>query len=98
MRRFAILVLLRSSVACGGASQSATPLGTASPATVSALKAPGEAKVGDRTRCPVSAEEFVAKADSPQVEDGGKKCYFCCAGCINTFKADPQKYTVKPGA
>ena len=98
MKRLAFLVLLLASAACGGASPSSPPPATASPATASPLKAPGEAKVGDRTRCPVSGDEFVVAADSPQMEYGGKTYYFCCPGCINKFKADPQKFAAKPGA
>jgi len=29
-------------------------------------------------------------------EHGGKKFYFCCAHCVEKFKADPQKYLNKP--
>lgn len=28
-------------------------------------------------------------------EYGGKTYYFCCAGCIEEFKKDPQKYISK---
>jgi Cu+-exporting ATPase len=98
MKRLAFLVLLLASAACGGAAPSAPPPATPAPAGASALKAPGEAKVGDRTRCPVSGDEFVVTADSPQTDFGGKTYYFCCAGCINKFKADPQKFIAKPGA
>ncbi len=29
------------------------------------------------------------------VEYQGKKVYFCCGGCPDVFKADPQKYVSK---
>ena len=29
------------------------------------------------------------------VEHEGKKVYFCCPGCVDTFKADPEKYLSK---
>ncbi len=29
-------------------------------------------------------------------EHAGKKFYFCCAGCVEKFKSDPQKYLNKP--
>ncbi|HET7892376.1 MAG TPA: HAD-IC family P-type ATPase, partial [Candidatus Sulfotelmatobacter sp.] len=29
-------------------------------------------------------------------EHGGKKYYFCCASCVEKFKADPPKYLNKP--
>ena len=31
-------------------------------------------------------------------EHGGKKYYFCCAGCVEKFKADPPKYLNKSAA
>ncbi len=31
-------------------------------------------------------------------EHGGKKYYFCCAGCVEKFKANPQRYLNKPAA
>src|SRR5271165_4592692 len=29
-------------------------------------------------------------------EHAGKKYYFCCAGCVEKFKANPQGYLNKP--
>jgi len=103
MKLFAASVLVLCA-ACGGAAtpaaapQPATPASTpsaAGPASPSDVKAPGEAKVGDRTRCPVSGEEFVVKDDSPHAEYQGKTYYFCCPHCPDKFKADPQKYLGK---
>ncbi|MFO0739610.1 MAG: YHS domain-containing protein [Labilithrix sp.] len=67
--------------AAGAAPQAATP-----------VKPAGEAKVGDRTRCPTSDEEFVVTADSPKVDYKGKTYYFCCSGCDQKFARDPEKY------
>jgi YHS domain-containing protein len=36
---------------------------------------------------PISKEVFV--------EYKGKKVYFCCPGCIETFEKDPEKYVDK---
>jgi YHS domain-containing protein len=82
------LSLCLSSIACGGAP-------AASPATEVGVKAPGEAAVGDKTRCPVSGEVFTVSADSPKVEVEGKTYYMCCGGCTEKFKADPKKYLTK---
>lgn len=57
--------------------------------------APGEAKVGDTTKCPVSGEEFVVEATSPSVVVGDKTYFLCCSGCKKKFEADPQKYLNK---
>jgi len=65
----------------------------ATPATP--LVAPGEAKVGDRTKCPVSGHEFVVTADSPHAEYKGKTYYFCCNNCPKAFEANPEKYASK---
>ena len=59
------------------------------------MKAPGEAAVGDTTKCPVSGEEFVVTATSPKVEHNGKTYYFCCSGCEKKFQASPDKFLNK---
>jgi YHS domain-containing protein len=70
---------------------------SAPPAAASSapLVAPGEAKVGDRTKCPVSGHEFVVKADSPHAEYNGKTYYFCCPDCPKDFEAAPEKFVTK---
>ena len=86
--RTLLFVVTLALTACGGAHVPAgAPLQTA--ATV---KAPGQARVGDRTRCPVSGEEFVVTESSPKAEYNGKTYYFCCGGCDAKFKADPEKF------
>ena len=57
------------------------------------LKAPGEAKPGDLTRCPVSGGTFRVRENSPKVEHEGKTYYLCCQGCVQEFEKDPAKYT-----
>ncbi len=79
-----------SLVACGGAA--APPEVPGTKATAADIKAPGDAKVGDKTLCPVSKEEFTVTASSPKAEHDGKTYYFCCPGCDAKFKADPQKF------
>lgn len=44
--------------------------------------------------CPVSGEKIEEKNKATYVYEG--KIYnFCCAGCIDEFKKDPQKYIKK---
>lgn len=93
------------SLACGATPPPApaTPAApAAAPATAAApsagLKAPGEAKVGDKTTCLISKEEFTVTDASPKVEHEGKTYYFCCSGCDQKFKKDPQKYLGKGGS
>jgi len=81
--------------ACGGGRAAEAPAASPAPPAASsagALVPPGEARVGDKTLCLVSKEEFVVKEDSPKVEYEGKTYYFCCPGCDAKFKADPKKY------
>ena len=89
MSKRIVFALALALAACGGSSTN-TP---ATSASQPALKAPGEARVGDKTRCPVSGEEFVVTESSPKAEYNGKTYYFCCGGCDTKFKADPQKFS-----
>jgi Cu+-exporting ATPase len=86
-------------VACAGsapppAAPAPVPV-PAAPAPATPLVAPGEAKVGDRTKCPVSGHEFVVTADSPHAEYNGKTYYFCCNNCPKAFEANPEKFVTK---
>lgn len=51
-----------------------------------------QAKLGDRTRCPVTNSVFVIKSDSPKTDFGGKTYHFCCDGCVSKFKQDPKQF------
>lgn len=46
-----------------------------------------------QTTCPVMEGNPINK--NLFVEYKGEKVYFCCAGCPETFLADPEKYTAK---
>lgn len=96
MIRATHLTLLLLLAACGAAQSK--PAEPPSAAAAAPFKAPGEARVGDRTRCPVSGEEFVVTASSPSAEYDGKTYYFCCPGCDAKFKADPKKFLNAPGS
>ena len=99
-----VLAAALVTTACGSAPAPATPAAATGPATpaatgpatpAAALKAPGDAKVGDTTKCPVSGEEFVVEATSLKTEHDGKTYYFCCGGCKKKFEAEPGKYAKK---
>lgn len=60
--------------------------------------------------CPMNATQCPMKAAKPQAtcpvmggkisktvyaDYNGKRVYFCCAGCVATFNADPEKYVKK---
>ena len=46
----------------------------------------------EQTICPVMGGAINKKVFT---EYEGKKVYFCCAGCIAKFKAEPEKYIAK---
>jgi len=90
--------------ACGGGAPApqapasptaASPEAPAAAATAAVVEN-GQAKVGDRTKCPVMGHDFTVTAESPKVEHEGKTYYLCCPGCVEKFKADPAKYVAQP--
>ncbi len=50
------------------------------------------AVAGEQTMCPVMGG---AIDKNIFVEYKGKKVYFCCQGCEDKFKAEPEKYLAK---
>jgi YHS domain-containing protein len=94
-RLTALTVLSFALVACGGSTPAPQTPAPTPASTKAEAKAPGEAKIGDHSKCPVSGEEFVVDASSPHAEYNGKTYYFCCGGCLKKFQADPAKYTNK---
>ncbi len=52
-----------------------------------ALPNDGTRKVGDVTKCPTSGKVFTVAADSAKYEHDGKTVWFCCAGCVDKYKA-----------
>jgi hypothetical protein len=73
---FSFAVLAGLATGCGGAAR-----GDGALTAVTAVRPAGEARIGDRTTCPVSGEEFIVSPTSPHAEYGGKTYYFCCAVC-----------------
>ena len=51
-----------------------------------------EKKLKPQTTCPVMGGKIDKKVF---VDYEGKRVYFCCPGCIGTFKKDPAKYLKK---
>ena len=43
-----------------------------------------------QTNCPVSGEEL--KEKSLFIDHEGRRVYFCCQSCVDSFKGDPDKY------
>ncbi len=58
-----------------------------------ALKAPGEAQLGDDTTCVVHpGPAFKVTASTPKAEYGGRAYYFCCEHCAKRFQERPGDY------
>jgi YHS domain-containing protein len=51
-----------------------------------------QAVAGEQTICPVMGNPIDKNIF---VEYQGKKVYFCCKGCPDIFKANPEKYLAK---
>ncbi len=47
---------------------------------------------GGQTTCPVMGGEV---RKDIYADHDGKRVYFCCNGCVSTFKSDPAKYIKK---
>ncbi len=47
---------------------------------------------GEPVICPVMGNEVKDLEKAPKVEYEGKTYYFCCEGCVEPFKANPEKY------
>jgi YHS domain-containing protein len=52
---------------------------------------PAVADIAQKT-CPVMGGKIDTNI---HVDHDGRRVYFCCAGCIDTFKKDPKKYLAK---
>lgn len=61
--------------------------------TVAPTAVKGVVNIGNKI-CPVLGEKIDEQAKATY-EYEGKVYNFCCAGCIDTFKKDPQKYVQK---
>jgi YHS domain-containing protein len=87
-----LLSSLFAAACAGSAPPPAAPAPTPAAASTAPLVAPGEAKVGDHAKCPVSGHEFVVTADSPHADYNGKTYYFCCPDCPKAFQDHPEKF------
>ena len=59
---------------------------------LAAIPAQAAEKGKAQTLCPVMGGEIDKKA---YTDYQGKRVYFCCPGCMDKFKADPQTYILK---
>ncbi len=62
-------------------------------AVVQAEAATVEDAIENQRLCPVMEGMPIDK--NIYVDHDGKRVYFCCAGCVSAFEADPEKYMEK---
>jgi YHS domain-containing protein len=62
------------------------------PAKVDETKIGNAKNLEGKYICPVRYEPIADLASAPKFEYGGKTYYFCCPGCDDEFKKDPQRY------
>ncbi|MCM8785317.1 MAG: YHS domain-containing protein, partial [Candidatus Omnitrophica bacterium] len=48
--------------------------------------------LGNKVICPITGEKFNITKDSDYIEYKGKLYFFCCPGCKEKFKSNPEKY------
>ncbi len=51
-----------------------------------------ESEIGREAVCPVMGTKFKVTKSNQAAEYKGQTYYFCCGGCPDAFKKDPEKY------
>lgn len=51
-----------------------------------------DSEIGQKVKCPVMGTDITVTKDTLSVEYKGKIYYFCCGGCPEKFKENPDKY------
>ena len=86
-------LVLAGSVLWALPSFSSEPSQAPSAGQSTAVKAPGEAKIGDKTTCPVHPDyAFTVSDRTPKASSHGRVYYFCCAHCVTKFTGHPENY------
>jgi len=53
---------------------------------------PKPEEIGKEVYCPVMKHKIKVSANTPVIDYHGKSFYFCCPGCPQEFKKNPDKY------
>ena len=53
---------------------------------------PPQSAYGTVSQCPVTKEKVTVGKDTAAVQYAGKVYYMCCPSCLESFKADPEKF------
>ncbi|HAM52115.1 MAG TPA: hypothetical protein DCP92_16030 [Nitrospiraceae bacterium] len=51
-----------------------------------------QSEIGKTATCPVMHSTFKVAKGTKAIDYKGKSYYFCCSGCIDDFKKNPDKY------
>jgi YHS domain-containing protein len=78
---------------CGGnGSESEEPNVDQTPDATKAEAAEGDVKAYPLDVCLVSKKELGSMGDPVRIVHEGQEIKFCCAGCVDPFKKNPDKY------
>ena len=87
-----VLAAALAAAGCGGHNHEASalpaPAMNTEPAAAGETTRPAEDGIAQK-ECPVMGGPIDKKF---YADHQGRRIYFCCAGCINVFKKDPEKY------
>lgn len=59
-------------------------------------RSPYKDEIGKEAICPVMVSKHKVKAKTEVIDYKGESYYFCCSGCPDQFKKDPDRYAKKP--
>ncbi len=91
----AIILLGLLVVTSCGKTESTKPVANTQPAVTANGVLPHtitDAEVGQKAVCPVMGAEVTVSKNTLCAEYKGKVYYFCCGGCPEKFKQNPDKY------
>jgi YHS domain-containing protein len=61
-------------------------------ASVNVVRKAHKDEMGKSAECPVMGSKFEVGDLTSVIDYEGKNYYFCCAGCPDMFRKDPEKY------
>lgn len=59
------------------------------------VRQPSTGEVGKTVNCPVMNIKFEVANSTPVIDYMGKSYYFCCDHCLDEFKKNPEKFSMK---
>ncbi|HEX5773243.1 MAG TPA: YHS domain-containing protein [Geomobilimonas sp.] len=59
------------------------------------VRQPAASEIGKTVNCAVMDIKFEVAAGTPVIDYMGKSYYFCCDHCLEEFKKNPEKFSMK---